>query len=327
MIKNAVNMFYETTKLCGVQGAKLIELIVTCSRSKCQPATTGLKIRSMAQMPINKRVISWISRLKEGVGEQIPVSNLYKGDSWANAMRACHRVVDSGGSNWVCSAGYGLVPQTAKLFPYSATFSPGDPDTIVYPTRWWEQLASWNGPSPGHPRLIKELVAIKPNSLILVVVSRPYLIALTQDLICARNAMRSPSNLIIICVGAPKDHPLDNNILQCDSRIQNQVGGALISINNRIASTLLSEIPESEWSADSFQKRVTEWMRLIPPRISRAGKIVTDENIKEFISQEFIDSNNRSKTSLLKTFRQRGNACLDARFARIFSEVQAENCS
>ena len=61
--------------------------------------------------------------------------------------------------------------------------------------------------------------------------------------------------------------------------------------------------------------------------IAMRNNTTISQTMSHMTNSLIIDSNNRSKTSLLKTFRQRGNACLDARFARIFSEVQAENCS
>ena len=93
----------------------------------------------------------WIGRLSIANGEVTTAADLYRGDHWTHALRAAERLTQVEGRAWVCSAGYGLVPLSAKLKSYSATFTSGDPDSVPEPTEWWTALAEWEGPEPGQP--------------------------------------------------------------------------------------------------------------------------------------------------------------------------------
>ena len=94
---------------------------------------------------------------------------------------------------WVCSAGYGLVPLSGRIHPYSATFSAGHPDSVSRDLTvadglhalWWELLAQWEGPAPGTPRSIAALAESFPDDLLLVVMSETYLTATALDLLKA----------------------------------------------------------------------------------------------------------------------------------------------
>ncbi|MFO0822565.1 MAG: hypothetical protein U0792_05495 [Gemmataceae bacterium] len=300
----------------------MLELIVTCARSKSRAPVRRLCLRSVRRGPTPQIAAEWISRLKVAVGETIPAADLYRGDHWVHARRAADRVTQFGGRAWVCSAGYGLIPISAKLHPYSATFTPGDRDTVPDPTEWWEALAGWEGPAPGQPRRIIELVASSPDRILLVAVSEPYLRALTPSLLAARSSLKTPDRLVIICVGAPEGHQLADNILPCDARVQRHVGGALTAVNARVVCGLLQDIPAAEWWPRSFRERLAAWLAGLRPQASRVGRRVPDEVVTTFIRERLADIPEASWSALHREFRDSGLACVDTRFARLFRSIR-----
>src|SRR5207249_2252963 len=82
---------------------------------------------------------------------------------------------------FVCSAGYGLLHAGALVHSYAATFSPSDPDSVTRGIKngetaaarreWWRELGEWEGPSPGNPRSIAQLVRIHGARAVLVAAS------------------------------------------------------------------------------------------------------------------------------------------------------------
>lgn len=269
----------------------------------------------------------WVTRMTAATGEGVPAADLYRGDHWVHAQRAADRVTQFGGRAWVCSAGYGLVPLSAKLHPYSATFTPGDPDTVPDPAEWWAALADWEGPAPGQPRQVADLTTTQSDRTLLVVVSEPYLRALTPSLIAARNGMRTPDRLVIVCVGAPESHPLADNILPCDARVQRRVGGALTAVNTRVASGLLQDIPAAEWSPRTIRERLAAWLTDLRPHAARVGRRVGDEVVTAFIRERLAEAPDASWSALHREFRESGLACVDTRFARLFRTVRQKRAT
>jgi hypothetical protein len=300
----------------------VLDLIVTCSRSKRRRPARRLCLRSVGRSLAQQRGAEWIARLTGATGEPIPAGELYCGDHWVHALKAADRVTQFGGRAWVCSAGYGLVPLSAKLHPYSATFASGDPDSVADPANWWDALAGWEGPAPTQPRRVVELAVGDAHQILLVVVSEPYLRALTPDLVAARRALTEPDRLIIVCVGAPDGHPLSDNILSCDARVQSRVGGALTAVNARVACGLLADIPAAEWSPNAFRVRLATWLAEIRPRAARVGRRVSDEVVTAFICERLAETPGASWSALHRQFRDSGLACVDTRFARLFLAVR-----
>jgi hypothetical protein len=264
----------------------------------------------------------WVGRMTSATGEGIPAADLYRGDHWVHALRAADRVTQLGGRAWLCSAGYGLVPLSAELHPYSATFTPGDPDSVPDPAEWWAALADWEGPTPGQPRRLADLTTGQSDRPLFVVVSEPYLRALTPSLLAARDNMTTPDRLVIVCVGAPVGHPLVDNILPCDARVQRRVGGALTAVNTRVACGLLHDIPAAEWSPRTLRERLAAWLTELRPHAASVGRRVGDEVVTTFIRQRMVETPDASWSALHREFRDSGLACVDTRFARLFRAVR-----
>lgn len=261
----------------------------------------------------------WQVRLHGSDAEVTPAEDLYAGAHWAAARTA-------GGSAthaWVASAGYGLIPFSAPVVPYSATLALGDPDSVVppkakssptAPADWWNALAAWEGPVPGQPRRVVELVAVR-RAFVLVAVSVPYLRAMTPDLLAAHAA--APGRVAVLCAGANRGHPLADCLLPADAGLQPLVGGALVSLNARLAGHLLAN-PPAEWTFAAARDRMTEWRAGLPKREVVVRRGVDDEEVVGFIRRQLIGGKTASPTALLRVLRGRGLACESKRFARLY---------
>ncbi len=297
--------------------APTVHLVVTCAKSKRQPVAAALRLRSVPVSGIPTRAECWLRQLSEFDAEAVPATDLYAGGHWA-AARTAGKNADRA---WVASAGYGLIPFDAPIRSYSATFQLGDPDSVVppavkssptAPSEWWDALARWEGPVPGQPRRVAELAA--EGAFVLVAVSVPYLRAMTPDLLAANG--RAPGRVAVLCAGANRSHPLAACLLPADAGLQPLVGGALVSLNARLAGHLLAN-PPAEWTFAAARDRMAEWQAGLPEREAVVRRGVDDEEVVGFIRRQFTADHRPSATALLRTLRRRGLACESKRFARL----------
>jgi hypothetical protein len=308
-------------------------LVITCAKGKRLPTPPSRQLRRVGAGPAAERVTAWVRRLDSGPGGAVPASCLYRGDHWQAAVDAAGTVERAGGQSWVCSAGYGLVPFDAPLRSYSATFTPTDPDSVLRlpgspgtpaGSAWWDALATWAGPAPGCPRRIADVAAASPPDRLVAAVSEPYLRALTPDLLAARARLRTPNRLIIICVGAPKSHPLAENLVPCDGRVQAAVGGALAAVNARVVRRLLDEIEPATWSLPVVRDRVAAWLGEAVQPERPARRRVSDAEVLVFVRRRLDTEPTASASALHREFRASGWACERVRFAALFHAVTKE---
>jgi hypothetical protein len=130
-----------------------LHIIVSCTDRKRVSVSDELRLRSVPAKPIEDRAKAWWFRLTRYKGEGIPAIDLYAGGHWSivRELPESARHANLNAKLWVISAGYGLVPATACLHPYSATFAGSHPDTVTVsenngsPRRellqkWWSTL-------------------------------------------------------------------------------------------------------------------------------------------------------------------------------------------
>ena len=302
---------------------------MTCAKAKRGRVRPNLRLRAIRQRQLASTAVEWVRRLGETTGDSVPAAHLYRGDHWKSASEAAAIVEADGGTAWVCSAGYGLIPFDAPVWPYSATFTPGDLDSVLHlrsqngepvPPLWWDAVAAWAGPSPGRARRIASIAADSPRDLHIVVISEPYLRALTPDLLAAREQLRSADRMLILCGGAPENHPLAENMVGWDSRLQ-IVPGAMTSMNARVARRLLEELPIKRLSLASARKCVASWAELAPSRSRPSRQRVSDSDVREFIRNRFAVGLISSPSGLHREFRESGLACERLRFLSLFRSV------
>ena len=309
----------------------MLQLLVTCAKAKRGAVAARLRLRGVGRRPVADAATVWLDHLRGAGGATTPAAELYRGDHWKAAAEAATIVTAAGGRAWIASAGYGLVSFDAPLHPYSATFTPGDPDSVSrfatdgsnVNANWWAALAEWDGPSPGSARRIVEVVRKSPESLVVATVSEPYLRALEPDLLAARELLSDPSRLIVLCGGAPAQHALAGNLVRWDSRLQ-IVDGALASMNARVVRRLLHEVPPSGLSLVTARERIVAWAATALSRTRPERARVTDDEVREFIRERLGTGLAASASAMHRAFRDSGLACERLRFLSLLRAVTEE---
>lgn len=228
-----------------------VHVVVTCTKRKTRAPAEGLRLGGVGGGTPEARAAAWMERLRAAEGSTATALELYAGDHWSVVRGLAEAGAGAGREVrlWVCSAGYGLVPSTAALFPYSATFSTGHPDAVHASAglarkeshrRWWRALAGWEGPVPGAPRTLRDLVAREPAVPVLVVGSPAYLEPMADDLRGAAGALRDGESLLLLSGGAGALPGLERQHVPFGARLQGRLGGAMMSLNARVAREVLA---------------------------------------------------------------------------------------
>lgn len=315
-----------------------INLVVTCTKKKLRAVRESLQLRSVGHVDsVQAKARQWLKRLQAASGETVWAETLYGGDHWSvvRELAAKDLFEHKDIRIWVCSAGYGLIPLASKIHPYSATFSPGHPDSVTagqlsevgsVHAQWWKQLTEWDGPLPGSPRSIAALATAFPDDLLLVVMSETYLGATAPDL---REAIRQPSHradkLAILCSGVREMDGLTPFLLPCDARLQNKVGGALTSLNIRLARHLIDNTTPSQWSRKKLHTLLAGWLEEQPERVRYDRAPMTDDEVLKVIRRALKADPAARPTPLLRRLRDSGRACEHSRFVRLFHETARPN--
>lgn len=296
-----------------------VHVIVTCTNRKSQPVPDRCHLGSVPFGDIAKRTRDWICRLSDtSHSPPIAARGLYAGEHWTVARR----LPDLAGGErirlWACSAGYGLIPADAPLRPYAATFTGGHPDSVpggAHGARaWWHALSSWEGPSSGQPRSIRELAAKEPTAGYLLALSAPYLHACQEDIAAAISLTRDPDRFVVVSAGVRDLGLLADVMVPADARLQALLGGTRQALNARIAAHLLSAGIIGRADASRHLARLLVQQPSVP-RYER--KKLSDAEVLALIADGLAHTPGASASRLLRQFRDAGYACEQGRFGRL----------
>jgi hypothetical protein len=154
----------------------------------------------------------------------------------------------------------------------------------------------------------------------LIALSSDYLSAVIKDIEQLLSDDYYRKHLAIVSCGTPKlDGPLGSNLLPCDARMQNAVGGVRASLNVRIAAHLLEHLRQPSPNYTTLL-RLCQRIDKKPLAKSRR-KTLSDEAVKDFINRQLSKDQNASRTSLLSLLRKQKFACEQLRFARLYGSM------
>jgi hypothetical protein len=268
------------------------------------------------------RAKAWIGRLKAERTPAVPALDLYTGEHWHVARRLTE---PDGPTLWACSAGYGLVRADAPLRPYAATFSPGhadsvgaDPGTL---SGWWGTLAGWRGPQPGTPRRLAEVAAADPTSTMLLALSPAYLRACADDVLAAADALASPDQLSVLCLGWNSDDGLAEYVVPADARLQHALGGTRQALNTRLLAYLLTH-HKGALLRPALRRTTSKLLAELPAIPTYERRPRSDAQVRAFITRRCRTEPNASCTRLLREYRDSGNACEQNRFRRLYDNAR-----
>ncbi len=312
-----------------------IHLVVSCAKRKTQYPNPSLRLGGInRKFPIERRAIEWIGRLRKCSPGNRPAGELYSGDHW-HTVRS---ILDFSEKAmvpvriWVCSAGYGLLPIETPLKPYSATFSPGDEDSVCNRSdlrtslpKWWASIATYRGVHDG-PRTIAELARKFSNDFLLVALPQSYLFAVADDLRATVKTVRIAERLAVLSVGGSVPAEVEPNFLVTGAKLQSVAGGSLGSLNARLARILITKLASKPMTLERCKRVLGELSKLAPETVPLARLKMTDDEVVDAIRHYLKANPMSSATGLLRRFRESGRACKHSRFVSLYRQINgAEN--
>ena len=307
----------------------ILNVVVTCTKQKRIAAPKELSVGALTKGSVEERFQVWKQRLSSTEVEKCKAGDLYSGDHWVAVKGFNSAKFDI--KTWITSAGYGLLELDDRIAPYAATFSKANSDSIFNKVSmeeqidasrlWWRQLTSWRMTS--HSRSLKSLARSRSSEPFLVVASDKYLRAIGDDLAGAAKELDNSNLLSILSAGCKTLPGLNENLLPCDARLQHVVGGALRSVNTRVASHLIS----TSSSLPNFSKlkaRLTKLMKDLPDLPVYDRSPVTDDDVLKYLLTELRKDSSKAHTPLLRKFRDGGRACEQSRFRGLYKQVKKE---
>ncbi len=298
-------------------------VIVTCTNRKSLPVPARLRLASVPNGTIARRARTWISRLT-GYRNAPPIAarELYAGEHWMAARDMTE--LGTGGEKvclWACSAGYGLIPASALIHPYAATFTVGHPDSAPGGDKaalWWRALSEWDGPAPRKPRSFRALVDADPAAVFILAISQPYLHACHADIVDAYRRATDAMRFMVVSAGARSPGDLGPVMLPADARLQACLGGSRQALNARIAAHLLAAGIRRR---DDAVDRLTGLLHRLPPPPRYDRKKLSDQQVLDMIALHLTRSPAASASRLLREFRDAGYACEQRRFGELYRRL------
>lgn len=306
--------------MSGGQSAS-IPVVVACTDRKRGVIDQLCLLRRHLDHDVSRRLGTWIPAVSASAC--VAARDLYVGEHWAIScgLSAGRPEV----SLWIASAGYGLIPDHARVQPYGATFSFGHPDSVDasrWPDdnmsrAWWAGLAEWQGPHPGAARSLTHLAA--ESTAMIVAVSPPYLEALRDDLVGAQAVL--DERLLVVSAGA-RAHLTPLALLPVTGQLRTVVGGSMQSVNARAAALIVERADLDRLDRQSATAVITDAMVGAPalPRFDRTPLV--DDEVRDFLRAAIDSDPTAGWTVLHRVLRQSGRACEQKRFRRLFYEIK-----
>jgi hypothetical protein len=252
---------------------------------------------------------------------------MYVGDHWKIACELPKLGNNLGFDStlWVCSAGYGLIPASKLIKPYAATFDTSHEDAVgknpIRIQEWWRELCDKDSPrEPSDPWAA--LSTTNPGDTVMAVMSMSYLRAVQTDISAKRQALANPNNFLLISTGCSNTTGPEQFHLPADSRLRQVVGGAMQSLNVRIARWLLEKATSHrQLNAPWAEKQLQSVLDATPDAPQYARQPQSDTQVKTFIHKHLKATPHLKQSPLLRIFRDEGLACEQKRFGQLYKQV------
>jgi hypothetical protein len=279
-------------------------------------------------------LVRWRKNLRSAATENHPANDVYMGDHWS-VVRTIPDVGRTAGLRvqlWICSAGYGLIRPDTHIKAYQATFARGEdnyigarlPENDRILQQWWDGVCGYRFTMQSDaPRTIAEVAAAFPHTPMLVALSADYLNAVAEDLTHVLARPYFHDHLAIVSCGTEQPHATwKHHLVPCDASLAASLGGALTSLNARIARHLVQSVTKTELTIHALRDIAMSINRIPATSPSRIAQ--SDEKVAAFIRRGVAQFPRTSKTKLLQEFRRGGQACEQKRFGAIYARVRHE---
>lgn len=320
-----------------------LHIVVNCADRKLIPVLQSRRLRAIKNSDLKDRAKAWWKKLTAPPGQNVLAVDVYGGSYWTT-VRKLPAAAESAGFRpklWIISAGYGLLPGSAKVNAYSATFAASSPDSVIRGDgrgaprshrlqQWWETLSAFTLPNDQHPRTFDELLNRGRGDRYLVVASPDYLTAVLPDIGRASRHLTNPENLVIISSRpAPMGFGLDQHFAPCDARLQCfgdcpppcrhiVPAGVRGVIGAGVACAVLRRVGEWGFGATPIRTHLEDLIGSSPelPRLNR--RRMDDKEVCAFIEAELAADGLVSCAVLLRKLRDGGRACEQTRFKGLY---------
>ncbi len=302
-------------QLCETQAKGRLAIVVSCTATKRVAAADDTMVRHLDDGP--DRVHTWVERLNsQPATNRLPLRSLYGGPMWQSALDLESRAQHLGYAVdlWVASAGLGLAPVASSAPAYAASFSAG-PDQVAEDCHgrrsWWLGLRTrtFLGRTAADLRLVRE-----EADQVLLALSPSYLQPLGEELL----TLAGDEGVAVVSSHRPTPQsPVSSHGLR------QRLGGTQVTLNARAAAKYLELAGGTPIGSSTAHQRWEEWAA--GNRLSEAAPRppLTDDEVRTFI-RECQKVRPTARTPLLVELRRSGSACEQARFARLYREVQEE---
>lgn len=311
---------------------KNVLIIVPCTDRKRRKPAPNLSARNLPEVRISTLAKAWAERVSVQ-GDRVAARDLYCGRAFREAMDATELL---NANLKVISAGLGIVDQDQEIPSYSATVTPGYPDSILKripfgtasSSDWWYALQSELPGVRGFRDEVKESRA----SLVLIALTEKYAEMIQSDLedLDAEEIAR----LRVFGAGIAKHLPerLVPTVMPYDERFdgpQSPRPGTMSDFAPRAlrhfadllhSGQVLGEDLEADRS--ELERHMTGWLpREIPVRAK-----LSDDEVIEFIDASWEETGGRSQVTL-RLLRDSGHACEQKRFRDLFHKAREQRRS
>lgn len=306
-----------------------LTIVVTCTNRKTTLPSAALQVRTLTSASVEERAGEWTSRVANDKGPRTPVRDLYCGEQWQHAM---HIAIRAAGRGWapdmyVASAGLGLLGIEETIPSYAATFAPYEADSIAKSAAelqtWWKALGDARRNAKLLPADVTDLVQRRPDSDYLVVMSGAYLDGLEADLCGAVQSLADPASMVIVSSGGQVKSLIAKHVVSPPAKVQAILGGARQALNVRAGGWLLGELGPDRFDVGSAAAALKGLADSAPDLMKFNRKELGDAEIAAFIRAWADADGPASASRLLRVLRDRGFACEQKRFGRLFQACVA----
>lgn len=308
--------------------SRRLNIVVSCTNRKAAAAGEPVRLRDVRASATRPLIDEWWDALRSARAAPLPAESLYVGEQWSIVRRLGGLAEKRGWRPklWICSAGFGLTERDTPVVPYSATFSPGEEDSVIdqsdsrgaraQVSEWWKSLARKRG-----GRRLATALDDDGDTVTVVAVSWRYLCAIDQDLVEYSRRL-DDERLLLVCGGRnPQEEALSKWVLPCESKLRVRLGGTLTGLNVRVVEWLLGGT--GELSRSSARARLARLLRETPAPKPLHREKVSDAEVKSFIRRNLDVAASASRS--LRLLRDSGLACEQSRFAELFHSVASDS--
>ncbi len=306
---------------------KALHIIVTCTNRKRVKVDERLRASRLPIGPMSLRATEWAARIAEFASRSVPVRDLYCGEHWQQALHIVSRAAVRGWTPtlWVASAGHGLLSLEDRIPAYAATFAPYESDAVskvqTDAVSWWGWLCTWRRRNGVAASSIERLVAADPTADYLLVLSGSYLEALDEDLGRAAAHLARPESMVVVCGGAEGRFAGRSYVARPSARLQAVLGGARQALNVRTAAWLVGQLSPTDFGVSRAASLVGQLADTAPELVKHERLELNDAEVRAHIEAWREEEPGISASRLLRTLRDRGFACEQKRFGRLFRSV------